>query len=194
MKSKAPVSTAATGAQTLTVGTRLGQQVRSGLVRDLKKQLTGVDTVVMARLDRVPTRKLNELRQSLETQNATFLVVKNSLCRLVFRDLGFTGLETAVEGTCGVSSIRGDVASVSKLLTQFAKEHEGFFLRGGILKGQLLQKRDLEELAKIPSREVLLSQLAGVIQSPIRNMAFLLTGPIRSFVLVLKGMAQKKER
>ena len=184
----------AAGTQTLTVGTRLGQQVRSGLVRDLKKELSDVDTVVMAKLDRVPTRKLNELRQSLETKNASFLVVKNSLCRLVFQDLGFAGLETAVEGTCGVSPIRGDVAAVSKLLTQFAKEHEGFLLRGGVFKGQTLQAKDLEALAKLPSRDVLLSQLAGVIQSPIRNIAFLLMGPIRSFVFVLKGMAQKKEQ
>lgn len=193
MKPKDSLATAA-GTQTLTVGTRLGQQVRSGLVRDLKKELSGADTVVMVKLDRVPTRKLNELRQSLETKDASFLVVKNSLCRLVFRDLGLTGLETAVEGTCGVSSIRGDVAAVSKLLSQFAKEQEGFLFRGGIFKGQPLQAKDLEALAKLPSRDVLLSQLAGVIQSPIRNMAFLLTGPIRSFVFVLKGMAQKKEQ
>ncbi len=61
------------------------------------------------------------------------------------------------------------------------------------MKGQVLPPQDLASLARLPSREVLLSQLAGILQSPLRSVAFLLQGPLRSLVTVLSGVREKKE-
>ncbi len=173
---------------------RLGQQVRIGLVRDLKSSLSDVEVLVVSKMERVSTRELNQLRLSLKALQADLIVVKNSLGKMTFRDRGWTDLEKALTGTCGISPVRGDVSSVCKLLSIFSKSHEGFVLQGGILKGQLLQPQDLMVLGKLPSREVLLSQLAGIAQSPIRSFAFLLQGPIRSLAVMLSALAQKKAK
>lgn len=172
---------------------RLGQQVRVGLVRDLKEALVHSEVVFVARVDRVPTRELNQLRTSLKSLESDFMVVKNTLCRLTFRERGWLPLEEKLAGTCGVSPVRGDVAQTCKLLTTFSKDHEGFVLQGGILNGIFLESKDVVALGKLPPRPVLLSQLAGVVQMPIRNLAFLLQGPLRSLASVLGAARRKKE-
>lgn len=172
---------------------RMGQQVRVGLVRDLKTTLSGVDTLVVAKVDRVATRNLNQLRRALSLEQASFLMVKNSLCKVAFKDLGWVDLGKTLEGTCGVSSIQGDVSKISRLLAGFSKDHEGFVLKGGILKGQFLDTQEWLLLGRLPSREVLLSQCAGILQLPIRNLAMVLQGPVRALALALAALKQKRE-
>jgi len=169
----------------------LGRKVRTSWLRDLNHTLSEVDGVVVAKLDQVPTRDLNHLRHSLD---GSFTVVKNSLCRLAFREKGWADLEKVLEGTCAISPIRGDVAALAKLLVQFQKEHQGFVLQGGILTGQMLGAEELKTLAALPSRQALLSQLAGVVQSPLRSLAFVLNAPIRGLAIALAAVAQKKEK
>ena len=170
---------------------RLGQQVRTAWVRDLNSHLSNVETIIVAKVDRVPTRDLNKLRQSL---NGSFYIVKNSLCRIAFREKGWTDLEKVLEGTCAIGPVEGDVAAAAKLLVQFQKDHEGFVLQGGVLAGKTLGAKEMKSLAALPSRQVLLSQLAGVMQSPLRSLAFVLNGPIRQLAMTLAALAQKKEK
>ena len=172
---------------------RLGRQVRIGVVRDLKKVLEHADGIILAKVEKVQTREVNQLRQALQGRQGNLLVVKNRLGRLALRDLGWGDMERSFEGTCGISPLRGDPTLICKLLNNFSKDHEGFILRGGIFKGQMLQPQDLFTLARLPSREVLLSRLAGMALSPIRTMAFLLTGPVQALALGLEGVKRKKE-
>lgn len=173
---------------------RIGRLVREGLKRDLEKQLSDVEAIVVARVEKVSTESLNELRQRLKEAKASFLVVKNSLCRLIFRELGLKELEKALEGTCGVAPIGAEVPSTLRLLTNFSKEHEGFVLKAGAFQGQILQAKDLTLLGELPSREVLLSQLAGTLQAPLRNLGRVLQAPLRSLAGVLQAILGKKEK
>ncbi len=111
---------------------------------------------------------------------------------MAFKDLGWEGLEKKVEGTSAISTVRGEVTTVCKLLATFSKDHEGFILQGGLVAGQIVSKEDVNALAKLPARHVLLSQLAGVIQSPLRSLAYLMQAPLRSLVLVLNAVQQRK--
>ena len=167
----------------------LGRQVRDSWVRDLNTTLAQAEGGVVAKLDHVPTRDLNKLRHSLD---GSLVVVKNSLCRIAFKEKGWTDLEKALDGTCAISPVRGDVVALAKLLVQFQKEHDGFALQGGILTGQTLGAKELKALASLPSRPVLLSQLAGVLQSPLRSLAFLMNAPIRGLAIALSAVAKKK--
>lgn len=132
---------------------RLGQKVRAGLVRELKGSLEGVDTVVVARIEKTPAGDLNRLRLSLKGIQANLVLAKNSLSRRVFKDVGLSALEEHLQGTCGLSPIRGDVVQAARLLADFAKGHEGFVLAGGLYKGRKLSIQDLAVLARLPSRD-----------------------------------------
>ena len=86
------------------------------------------------------------------------------------------------------------MAAACKLLDAFSKNHEGFVLKGGILKGQILKANDLATLARLPSKEVLLGWLAGMMQAPIRNLAFVAQAPVRSLAVLLEAVKLKKEK
>ncbi len=171
---------------------RVGRKVRVGLVRDLKKTLSGVETLVVARLEKVSTKEVNALRNSLKPLESTFWVVKNNLGAMAFRDLGWPGLQETLKGTCAVATVRSEPTAVCRVLRNFSKEHEGFVLAGGILDGEPVLPQDLIGLAELPSREVLLALVAGVAQSPLRNLVFLLTAPMRSLAMVVEAVRQKK--
>jgi len=172
----------------------VGRQVKAAWLRELKGQMTGVEAVVVAKVDRVRARDLNHLRQTLIGLESTFLMLKNSLARRTFRELGWGDLEKVLEGSCGISPVRGDLTKVCKLLGFFSKGHDGFALRGGLLKGQFLHPKDLSALAELPARELLLAQLAGLLISPVRNLAAVLQAPVRSLGYALSAMQRKKEK
>ncbi len=172
----------------------MGTRVQAALYRDVKQAVSGAHAIVVTKCDRVPTRDLNELRFSLRGIDANLLVVKNSLSRIVCREIGWADLEKVFEGTCAIMPVKGDVAAAAKLLSAFQKGHEGFSVQGGMLQGKFLKKQDLDALAKLPSRQVMLSQLAGVLISPVRNLAIVLQAPIRELALTLAAVKQKKEK
>ncbi len=171
---------------------RLGRKVRSGLVRDLKGSLQGVDTLVVARIARTPSGELNQLRLALKGIQANLVLTKNSLSRLAFRDLGLSALEEHLQGTCGISPVRGDVVAAARLLTNFAKDHGGFVLAGGLFKGKRLTAQDLTTLARLPSREILLSQAFAGMKSPIAGLVGVLTGVERKLIGILHAISEKK--
>lgn len=171
---------------------RLGQQVRVSWVRDLDQALNQADAVLVAKVEKVPTRDLNQLRQQLGPLSSSFHMVKNSLCRISFRNQGWEGLDAFLTGTCAVTPIRGDAAAAAKLLVQFSKSHEGFVLQGGRIGKDLLKTQELKTLAQLPSRQVLLGQVAAMAQSPIRNFAVVLQAPLRALALAFSAVARKK--
>ncbi|MBI3318463.1 MAG: 50S ribosomal protein L10 [Candidatus Omnitrophica bacterium] len=174
---------------------RVGQQVRSAVVRELQRDLSGAEGVVVAKMEKVPTRDLNQLRDSLKELRAGFLVVKNSLGQRTFRNMGWSDLEKLFKGTCGVAPIRGDeVGSVCKKLADFSKGHDGFVLQGGMMSGKVLTAGDLTALAKLPSRPVLLSQLLGSMQAPVVGLVSALQGLERKLLVIFHAIAQKKEQ
>ncbi|PIQ81741.1 MAG: 50S ribosomal protein L10 [Candidatus Omnitrophica bacterium CG11_big_fil_rev_8_21_14_0_20_64_10] len=172
---------------------RVGQQVRQGLTRDLEQRLSGVDSLVVSKAERVTAQDLNRLRRDLEGISVSMIVVKNSLCRVVFKKMGFSGLEGMLDGTCGVTPVTGDPAAVCRLLAAFAKDHEGFVLQGGLLSGQVLDAQGVLELSRIPSREILLSKVVGAIQGPLAGLVGVLNGLQRNLVQVLHQIAEKQK-
>lgn len=172
---------------------RLGQQIHRILVRDLSKSFSGAQGIFVIQVGRVATRELNQLRRTLQPLESSFSVVKNNLGKIAFKGFGWEEVSHLLKGTCGISPIRTDVGALAKVLAEFAKGHEGFLIQGGILEGQVLAAQDVKSLAKLPSRQVLLSQLAGVAIHPLRSLAFLLQAPLRSFVSVLQAVTRKKQ-
>ncbi|MBI1953111.1 MAG: 50S ribosomal protein L10 [Candidatus Omnitrophica bacterium] len=175
-----------------TTKARLGQKVRAGLVRDLKGALQGADTVVVARIAKTPSRDLNRLRINLKEIQANLVLTKNSFSRLVFKDLGLSALEEHLQGTCGLSPIRGDVVRAARLLSDFAKDHEGFTLAGGVYRGKKISSQELAVLARLPSREVLLSQVFAGMKAPMSGLVGVLKGVERKLVGILHAITVSK--
>jgi large subunit ribosomal protein L10 len=171
---------------------RMGQKVRAGLARDLKSRLENLESLVVVKTEQVPAQDLNQLRRNLEASDSELTIVKNSLCRVVFKELGWDPLGSLLDGTCGVTSVKGDIVATCRTLAAFAKDHEGLVLQGGFLDGKPLSSQEVQTLSKLPSREVLLSKLVGGIQAPLSGLVSTLNGIYRKLVVVLGQITETK--
>ena len=96
-------------------------------------------------------------------------------------------------GPSGITFVTGDAAAVAKALRDASKANPLLVLKGGVIGGKVISAKDVEALADLPSREVLLAQFAGALQAPMVKMAGLLQALPRNFAYGLKALIDQKE-
>ena len=114
------------------------------------------------------------LRAAFRKANAEYKVYKNRLLLRALEELGMTGYDAILEGTTAVAFGYEDEVSTAKILVDTIKNTKKMQLKGGILDGKQIDVAMIETLAKIPSKEVLITQLLYVLQSPVRGLAIAL--------------------
>lgn len=162
------------------------------IIRDIEKELKARPAFFITQHASVPATSLDKLRAKLRSANARYLVVKNSLCRIALDRAKFKELSSGVTGSCGIAFASGDVVASSKILVDFAKENEAFKIQQGFLNGEVVAPEKIKVLASLPSREVLLTQIAVGLQSPISKFVRVLSGSLKKVVTVLDALAKKK--
>lgn len=139
-------------------------------------------------------KQLGELRDRLRAAEGEYTVVKNTLARRAAADTGREALLPYLDGPTGLVWVGGDPAVAAKVLDAFASEHaDGLAIKGGLLEGADLATADVTRLAKLPSREVLLAQLAGTIASPLTGLAGGLNNLIGGLARSLGALQAQKE-
>ncbi|HEY7863447.1 MAG TPA: 50S ribosomal protein L10, partial [Thermoanaerobaculia bacterium] len=124
-----------------------------------------------------------ELRANLREHDAQFRVVKNTLTLLAADKAGVAELkELVAEGPTALTFVRGDAALAAKVLDAFARQANLLDVKGGLMDGRTLTPDEIRQLARLPSRDVLVAQFAGVVASP-------LTGLVRGLGGLLSGLA-----
>ncbi len=121
------------------------------------------------------------LRKELREAGVQYHVVKNTLLKLALDGTGLEGLDSVLEGTTALAVSEDDYTASARILAKFADSHKTFALKGGFLDGEVISMEKLDALAKLPTREVLLTQVACVFQAPMA-----------SFARVIKALADKK--
>jgi large subunit ribosomal protein L10 len=141
------------------------------VVADLSQRLRSANGTVLADYRGLTVAQLAELRRSL-TGKATFTVVKNTLTKRAAADAGVAEqLEELLTGPSAVAFISGDVVEAVKGLRDFARANPALVLKGGILEGRPVAPAEIERLADLESREVLLATLAGVMKASLARAA-----------------------
>ena len=126
--------------------------------------------------------EVTELRKQLRESGVDMQVVKNPLLRRSASDAGFEDLEDIFKGPTAIAFSEEEVVAPAKIISEFADDHEAIELKGGVIEGKIATLETIGKIAKLPSREGLLSMLLSVLQAPVRNTA-----------LVVKALAEKKE-
>lgn len=134
----------------------------------------------------------SELRARLAEADATLKVVKNTLARIAATDAGVEGLTELLQGPTAIAYCHGDPIKPAKIIQDYIKETNKTVLRGGKLEQSLLSATDMEKLAKIPSREQLITQMVGAIASPLVGLVSVLNGPIRGLVVIVGQVHEAK--
>ena len=111
------------------------------------------------------------LRKDLRNVNATCNVIKNNITRRALQECGIEGLEDKLVGPTAVIMSSEDYLEPSKVIYKFSKDNEFYKIKGGVIDGKVMTAEEIITLAKLPSRETLLSMLAGALLSNISKVA-----------------------
>ena len=163
------------------------------VVDEVAAKLQKADAVLITEYRGLKVGQLAGLRRQLRDAGGEYKVFKNTLAKLGAAKAGVEGLDEMLLGPSGITFVTGDVAAVAKALRDAAKANPLLVIKGGVMGGTLLSAKDVESLAELPSREVLLAMFAGALQAPLVKTAGLLQALPRNFAYGLKALIDQKE-
>jgi len=161
------------------------------LVQELEERFKKSQALVFTDFRGLTANEMVELRKELKRARLEYRVVKNRLAKLAAQRAGLQ-IDPLLEGPTGICFGYDDPVIAFKVAVELSKRYEPYGIKGGIIEGELVDAREAEELAKLPSREELLARLAGAFHGPIRGLAGTLSALLRELVLVLSEVAKVK--
>lgn len=161
-------------------------------VERLRESIAAQKGAVIAENLGLSVAEVTRLRKTLREAGAEFRVVKNTLIRLAAKDTGFEKVSDIFVGPTAIAFAQSDPVALAKAMKEFAAGSQKFRLKGGYLDGKSLSVKEVEALADLPGRDVLVAQLVGALASPLRRMAQALSGPQRKIVYALQSIHDKK--
>ena len=162
------------------------------VVDEVKTRLSSSSAALLTEYRGLRVGELAALRRTLRTAGGDYKIYKNTLVRFAVRDLGIDIDEATLTGPTAIAFVEGDAAAVAKALRDYARTNANLVLKGGVLSGKALSGDEIKALAELPSREVLLAQLAGALQAPMAKFAGLLQALPRNMAYGLKALLDQK--
>jgi len=162
-------------------------------VAELVEKAKSSSAMLVADYRGISVAEARELRNGMREAGAHFEVTKNTLMMRAVDEAGAADLKQYLAGPTAIAFCDEDAVGPAKVLVKFAKEFKPLEIKGGLLEGKIIDTEKIKFLASLPPREVLLSQLLGAMQSPIRGLATVCAGPIRGLVTVLQRIQEQKE-
>ena len=163
------------------------------VVSEVKEDLSNAKAAIVTDYRGLDVEQITTLRRALRAENVKYAVVKNTLASIAAHELGLEELDVYLEGPTAIAYGFDDPVAPAKVLTTFAKKFDKLEIKGGLLEGTLIEPARIKALADLPSREVLLAQVAGAFASPMTAFAGVSQGILRKFVGTLDAVREKKE-
>jgi large subunit ribosomal protein L10 len=161
-------------------------------VEALKAAIAAQRGAVVAEHRGLKVLEITALRKKLRAIDAEIRVVKNTLIRRAAEGTPFEGLSAHFTGPTAVAFSHGDPVAMAKVMKEFAAASPKVTLRAGFVEGSVLSAKEVEILASVPSREVLISRLVGGLASSITRLVQAFAGPPRKLVYVLESIRKQK--
>ena len=164
---------------------------KASIVSDLSEKLNRSPFMLVTDYQRMKVDQFGELRNRLTPAGAEVRVVKNSFLKRAMADSGLPDVGEQLTGQTAIVMGSSDVAPVAKILKMFAAEFKIATLKVGIVDRAILSTADVEALADLPAREVMLSQLLGLLMMPATSLVRVLNEPASAFARLLKAKADQ---
>jgi large subunit ribosomal protein L10 len=160
----------------------MNRDEKAQAIEQISAQIEGAEAIFAVDYRGISVPQAAELRASLREADASFRIVKNRLTRRAAEALGEQRLAELLSGPTALTFVRGDTARAAKAISTFSREHEVLAFKGGFMGELALDEERFKSIARLPAREVLDGQLAGVVASP-------LTGLVRGLGSMVQGLA-----
>ncbi len=160
-------------------------------VAEIAEKFRGASASVVTEYRGLTMSQLTALRDSLG-DDTTYRVAKNTLVKRAAEDAGVEGLEQLLIGPTAIAFITGEPVNAAKALRDFAKSHQGLVIKGGYMDGRALTVTEVNQLADLESREVLLAKLAGAMKANLSKAAGLFAAPASQVARLVQALADKR--
>jgi len=169
----------------------MNRDEKSAAIEEIAAQIEGAEAIFAVDYRGISVAQAAELRSKLRESDSSFRVVKNRLTKLAADKAGEERLTDLLEGPTALTFVAGDTASAAKVISTFNREHDVLTFKGGFMGELLLDEDKFRSIARLPSREVLDGQLAGVVASPLTGLVRGLGSMIQGLALQLGQIAEK---
>ena len=146
-------------------------ELKQPIVAAIAEDVKDAQSVVIVDYRGLTVAQDTELRKQLREAGIIYKVCKNTMMKRAFEGTDFAGLNPYLEGPSAIAIAKDNATAPAKILCDFAKKAPKLEIKAGVCEGKVYDVAGVQELAKIPSREVLLGRLFGSMQSPIANFA-----------------------
>jgi large subunit ribosomal protein L10 len=160
-------------------------------VADIAEQFRASTATVITEYRGLSVANLAELRRSL-SGSATYSVAKNTLIKRAASEAGVEGLDELFVGPTAIAFVSGEAVDAAKAIKTFAKEHKALVIKGGYMDGRALTVAEVERIADLESREVLLAKLAGAMKANLSKAAGLFNAPASQVARLVAALQEKK--
>jgi large subunit ribosomal protein L10 len=161
-------------------------------IAQLKEEFGVADNAVIVSFQGLTVEKDWELRRALEKAELNYRVVKNTLVKIAVDGTPLEPLKDHFTGMTAVAYSQKDPVGLAKVLSKFAKDNAKLKFKAGIVEGRVINVKDVDALAALPSKEELVSKLMFLLNSPAQRIAIAVNGVARNLAVVIKQIADQK--
>lgn len=157
-------------------------------VESLSARLQAVKSLFLIDYTGLKVVDATEVRRKVRGMNGSYLVVKNTLASRAAHQTIAAQLQPYFEGPTAIAYHPKDVVGLAKLLTELARSNPALRFKAALVEGKVIPADQIQALASMPSKEVLLSQLLGLLRAPMQRLVSVLNSPVRDLCLALKAI------
>lgn len=172
----------------------MNKQQKKALVDSLHERLENSRASFVVQYQGLTVRQMQALRKSLREKGGTLQVAKARLIKRAAQGItGVEGLAPYLNEQIGVVFASDEISAIAKILNDFSKDNEALVLKTGCVESKILNAAQVKRIAELPSREVLLAQLCGVLNAPMNQLVRALEWNMVRLVHVLKQVEEQKK-
>ncbi len=140
-------------------------------VKNLAEKMQKSSLILLTDYRGINVADVTELRKNLRNVEGSYNVIKNNITRRALAECKIEGLDEALVGPTAVITTEGSYLDSLKAIYEYSKKNDFYKIKGGVIEGKVVSKEELLTLAQLPSREVLIAQLAGALLGNISKLA-----------------------
>ena len=170
----------------------MARESKSEAVKDIAARFSAAEAALLTEYRGLSVGDMGELRTSLREADAELKVLKNTLARIAAREVGLDELAGLLQGPLAIAFCRGDAVQAAKALDEVARRFPVVQIKGGVLRGKVLNEDQAKALATVEPREVQLAKVAMLMNSPAQQTVNVLAALLRNLGSMLAQVIERK--
>jgi len=172
----------------------LSKAEKQKVVDDLASRFQSVSSMFVVEYQGLKVNEMDVLRKKLKQTNTEFRVVKNTLLEKASLGTDIEKMKDLFSGPTAIAICDGESSAVAKVFVDYSEDFPEIRIKGGIFEGEVVDISRIEQIAKLPSRQELISEFVGLLSAPMGNLVGVLEQARSNIVNVLEGLKEKKTK